>query len=365
MVFSEVHAAAAKFGVGVSSGWDATVGIIGWSLGGGHGPFAPKMGLGVDNIVNAEIVTPRGDLIQVNASSNEDLFWAIRGGGGSTWGVFTSIDVQTHPISTSGYTTVTLKWSDKMCGEGYLRFEKVLQRYLEWTQVRDTRWAGTTNFESIPKLVSHCPSSWKVAMAYVYQGSPTDKAFVDGIHEIIQSVPTDTPPEIASCVTWWDCIKVLPPSSFVPLPYLAPSSHYVGAIPSVLVNRTTWASHGFQMISELVVRCNRSDHNCGVQQVCQDLTGNIGSPQDTTTSINAGLRKGIVHVIGGGENFSLTEVDQLFYRFGEYSYFSESAYLMNGWESRYWGGNAENLRKIKNTYDPEGVFGCHHCVGEN
>lgn len=66
-MFSEAHKAAADKGRFISSGWASTVGVIGWSIGGGHGPFAPDKGLGVDNILEVEIVLSNSTLITVNA----------------------------------------------------------------------------------------------------------------------------------------------------------------------------------------------------------------------------------------------------------------------------------------------------------
>lgn len=65
-MFSEAHKSAADNDRFISSGWASTVGIIGWSLGGGHGPFSPSKGLGVDNINEVEIVDANGNLIIVN-----------------------------------------------------------------------------------------------------------------------------------------------------------------------------------------------------------------------------------------------------------------------------------------------------------
>ena len=66
LTFSEIHKFVASKGRIVSSGWATTVGIIGWSIGGGHGPFAPSLGKGVDNVVAATLVTADGELVEVN-----------------------------------------------------------------------------------------------------------------------------------------------------------------------------------------------------------------------------------------------------------------------------------------------------------
>lgn len=59
-VFSEIFYEAALLNRFIASGWASTVGIIGWSIGGGHGPFAPSKGLGVDNILEIDIVLANG-----------------------------------------------------------------------------------------------------------------------------------------------------------------------------------------------------------------------------------------------------------------------------------------------------------------
>merc|ERR1719410_2267493 len=57
VIFSELVHAANEHGLTVSTGWGITVGVAGWTLGGGHGPLANKLGLGVDNLLEAQIVT--------------------------------------------------------------------------------------------------------------------------------------------------------------------------------------------------------------------------------------------------------------------------------------------------------------------
>ena len=55
-------------------------------------------GMGADNIMEEEIVTPTGDILTASACQNEDIFWAIRGGGGGTFGVILSVTVKANPI---------------------------------------------------------------------------------------------------------------------------------------------------------------------------------------------------------------------------------------------------------------------------
>ncbi|KXH60420.1 hypothetical protein CSAL01_05701 [Colletotrichum salicis] len=93
----ELHAANAKNNVMAVSGTNLDVGIVGWSAGGGHGYNTGEYGMGADNILQATVVTPSGDVLIANAHVNQDLFWALRGGGGSTYGIFTSMTVRVYP----------------------------------------------------------------------------------------------------------------------------------------------------------------------------------------------------------------------------------------------------------------------------
>ncbi|KAF2197179.1 FAD-binding domain-containing protein [Delitschia confertaspora ATCC 74209] len=78
----------------------------GYMLGGGHSIIASYYGLMSDNILSMEVVTGDGKFVHADPEENEDLFWALRGGGGSTFGVVTSVVVKAHPamyISKSTY----------------------------------------------------------------------------------------------------------------------------------------------------------------------------------------------------------------------------------------------------------------------
>jgi FAD/FMN-containing dehydrogenase len=79
------------------TGSNPGVGIIGWITGGGHGPLSSSYGMGSDNLLEVRIAVPSGQVLTANECHNADLFWALRGGGGGTFGVVTSITVKTFP----------------------------------------------------------------------------------------------------------------------------------------------------------------------------------------------------------------------------------------------------------------------------
>jgi len=99
VLWGELNAAAGEHGLAVTGGAVSGTGIAGYTLGGGLGWLMAKYGLAADNLLAVELVTAEGDVLQVDAASHPDLFWALRGGGGN-FGVATSFTYQLHPVQT-------------------------------------------------------------------------------------------------------------------------------------------------------------------------------------------------------------------------------------------------------------------------
>jgi FAD/FMN-containing dehydrogenase len=95
----EYTTAAAAPGLATGFGDTGSGGIGGITLAGGVGYLVRKHGLTIDNLLAAELVSADGELLRVDADTNPDLFWAIRGGGGN-FGVATRLQFQLHPVDT-------------------------------------------------------------------------------------------------------------------------------------------------------------------------------------------------------------------------------------------------------------------------
>jgi FAD/FMN-containing dehydrogenase len=98
-VWGDVDHATHAFGLAAPSGIISTTGVGGLTLGGGIGHLSRKCGLTIDNLLSVDMVLADGSFVRANDQQNQDLFWAIRGGGGN-FGVVTSFTFRLHPVST-------------------------------------------------------------------------------------------------------------------------------------------------------------------------------------------------------------------------------------------------------------------------
>jgi FAD binding domain/Berberine and berberine like len=95
----EAYQAATAHGRYVQGGGCLTVGAAGgFPQGGGFGSLSRRYGTAAGNMLEAEVVLASGEIVVANAAQHPDLFWALRGGGGGTFGVVTRLTMRTHPI---------------------------------------------------------------------------------------------------------------------------------------------------------------------------------------------------------------------------------------------------------------------------
>jgi FAD binding domain len=96
--WEDVTVAAGEYGLAALAGTSPNVGVTGYTLGGGMGWLARRYGLAANSVTAVEIVTPDGRLVRADADHDADVFWAVRGAGGSV-GVVTALEMTLYPVA--------------------------------------------------------------------------------------------------------------------------------------------------------------------------------------------------------------------------------------------------------------------------
>ena len=124
VLWLDVVEAAARHGLAALHGSSPDVGVVGYSLGGGIGWYARELGMATNSVTAVDLVLPDGTQLHTDADTNPDVFWAVRGGGGS-FGIVTAMEFRLYDIATA-YAGM-LMWDQEHAA-------KVLPVWAEWTK---------------------------------------------------------------------------------------------------------------------------------------------------------------------------------------------------------------------------------------
>src|ERR687886_286351 len=154
------------------------VGIAGYSLGGGMGWLARKHGLQCNAVTALELVTADGDLVRADADNHQDLFWALRGGGGN-FGVVTAIEFAVHPVD------------ELYAGAMFFPFERSSEVLHAWRELLPSlpdelmSWASVMHFPPIPDVPAFARGrSFAVIMAAYLGEEPDGRALLRRVREL-------------------------------------------------------------------------------------------------------------------------------------------------------------------------------------
>ena len=152
-----------EHGLGVSSGDTASVGVGGLTLGGGIGWMVRAWGLAADQLVGAQLVTARGDVLEVSDASHPDLLWALRGGGGN-FGVVTRFDFRAHELHAVVFATLAV------AGDA-----RPVLRALRET-LRDAPRELTVTYMDVPAMDPSAPAGASITACWIGDDEPAARA---------------------------------------------------------------------------------------------------------------------------------------------------------------------------------------------
>ena len=169
VLWEEVSLAAAEHGLAGLAGSSPDVGVVGYTLGGGLGWLARRYGLAANSVVAVELVTADGRHVRTDRDNEPDLFWAVRGGGGS-FGIVTAIEFALYPVA------------EVYAGILFFPFERsaeILNAWRQWTEdtPRELTSAGRLmQFPPIPDIPEPLRGQSFVVVEAAYIGSEEDGA---------------------------------------------------------------------------------------------------------------------------------------------------------------------------------------------
>ncbi|KAI1817328.1 FAD-binding domain-containing protein [Poronia punctata] len=342
-------------------GYTTTVGAAGgYILGGGMGPLAPWFGLGVDNLVQIEVVTADGQVKIANECENSDLFWAVRGGGG-VFGVTTRIWLKAHPALAAVNTV-----GGQVGCEDTEAYGRLINSLVDnQVSLRDLGHTGI--WES---------SGEQLGMALInivaYQNEDEVKTADETLAEVTEVVGVDgcTPALKASQFTgsasWNEAYQG------VVWPVAQPASR-VGVnlqdYSRLVSNDAINDEEQRQLIKDTILSLPAEipfiwQNNCGSEanKVAKDATAVHPDWRDSFAFID-------VPIFGpwsgstAEQNATGIETEKnLTAAFGTTQYYNEQ-FVSENWQRDFFGSNYERLLEIKDAVDPERVFNCPLCVG--
>ncbi|HEY1417542.1 MAG TPA: FAD-binding oxidoreductase [Myxococcaceae bacterium] len=380
----------------VQGGGCATVGVAGLIQSGGFGGFSKRYGMAAASLLEADVVTADGVIRTVNACTDPDLFWALKGGGGGTFGVVTRLTLRTHPLpETFGVVLATIQ------AESDEAYRRLIERFVSFyrTSLFNPQWGEQARFNPRNRLSltmlfqgldkAKAEELWRPFFAEVER--PGSGLRFDGDHAVVSfpaqafwnpeflnskmaaHVRSDSRPGAPANNIWW-----------------ASNEEELGAY---------WYGYESTWMPEALLRDDRQKQlAAAIYAASRHWTvgfhfnkGLAGAPaeaiaaaRDTATNPAVLGAFALVIIAGSGDpvypgvpghapnegeakeearriRAAMAEIRKLVPDPG--SYVSESNYFEKGWQRAFWGGNYARLRSIKRKYDPDGLFVVHHGVG--
>jgi len=382
-----------KGGRYVQGGGCSTVGVAGLISSGGFGTYSKGFGTAAASLIEAEVVTADGRIRIANRCTEPDLLWALKGGGGNTFGVITRLTLRTHPLpAEAGVVNADVKASSdeafaqlielamNFCrrrlvtphwGEQIIfRPKNVMQIRTEFQGIsRDEAGAIWGEFFSAVRLRPEL-SLDNVAIISAPMRKAWDPEFLGTIPDTIKM--DDRPGASPSHMYWaGDADQV---------------AQFIHGFASIWLSVALLADHSRTRLVDALAKAASlwkvSLHlNKGLAGATPDV---IAAARDTATN-PAVLDAFALAILGSEEKPAYPgapghepevvrgrdEASRLHAAAAPLrallkapaSYVSESDFFEPDWKRAFWGSNYARLARVKERYDPDGLFYAHHMVG--
>jgi FAD/FMN-containing dehydrogenase len=380
----------------VQGGGCTTVGVAGLVQGGGFGSYSKGFGLAAASLVEAEIVTADGKIRVVNACRDPDLFWALKGGGGGTFGIVARLTLRTHALPENfGVVRFTVEASDDAA------FGKLLENFLDFSgsALINPHWGEQVharpsrqllvemNYQAIDRAaatrvwqpfvakVQANPHDWRIVQPFFAFDIPAkhywDADWFSG--HAPQAIKRNDAPDARAGDYWWDG-----DSDQV--------GAYWSAYTSLWLPRSLLDPPGRRGLADAWLAASRHwpvtfHFNKGLAGANPEV---IEASRDTAMNPEVLDAFGLA-IIADAQQPAYSGWSEPDLNYGETasarvraadralraaapragSYMSECDYFLDDWKRACWGRHWPRLDAVKRRYDPDGLFVVHHGVGSD
>jgi FAD/FMN-containing dehydrogenases len=375
----------------VQGGGCTSVGVAGLIQSGGFGSFSKGFGTAASSLIEAEVVTADGVVRTVNACNDGDLFWALKGGGGGSWGVITKVTLRTHdlPEFFGGAKGKIKARSDEAYRKLIARFIGFYHEALfnpHWGEQAILEPDNTLKISMVMQGITGPESRevWKPFFDFV-KASAQDYTIVEELRAGAKVA-----------IEWWQFDEggslIHDPRAGVPKHrgWWKGDADQVGFfitgfdsiwLPSSLLEKREQARLAEALFASSRINAVEVHFNKGLAGASAEV---VSAAKQTATNplvanafalvIIANADKPAYPDLPGAtisrENArrdaqavdrAIAELRKLVPHSG--SYVSESNYFNHSWQEAFWGANYPRLQAVKAKYDPNGLFFVHHGVG--
>lgn len=384
------HAVTSRAGRYVQGGGCATVGVAGLVQSGGFSSFSKRYGTAAASLLEAEIITSDGRVLTVNAGSHPQLFWALQGGGGGSWGVVTRLTLRTHPLpeffgavwgTVRAHSDAALRrllvrfvdfYADSLCNPHWGEQVEIGADTFRLLMVSQGLTAEETQQLWAPffAAIKAAPEDYTVTEPFGSAALPAKSWWEPGgTHRMTLDPRPDAPPwhaywqgdqrQVGAFLHGYD-------SLWLPATLLAPEQRPRLAAALFAASRHKEVGLHFNKglagaPADVITAALATATNPAVAQAFALAIIADGAGPAYRGMPGRSLNKATAHKDAHAIAQAAAELHRIVPNAG--SYVSESNFFNRDWQQAFWGANYRRLRAVKDQYDPPGLFFGHHGVG--